>query len=69
MQRKYNEQIKMRAFFGKIYMKAKFYEPRSFKTNISSRVISKHVMLTDVIYIDSTGQNQTAILLVSYDGT
>ena len=69
MQRKYNEQIKMRAFFSKIYMKAKFYEPRSFKPNISSRVISKHVMLTDVIYIDSTCQNQKAILLVSYEGT
>ena len=69
MQRKYNEQIKMRGVFGKIYIKAKFYEPRSFKINIYPLVIAKNVMLTDVIYIDSTCQNQKAILLVSYEGT
>ena len=69
MQRKYNEQIKMRGVLWQNIYKAKFYEPISFKIYIYPRVISKHFMLTDVIYIDGTCQNQTTTLLVSYEGT
>ena len=45
-----------------MYMKKKFYQPRFFKINIYPQVISKHVMLIDVIYIDGTCQNQKEIL-------